>query len=205
MRVPACCAVPIALACGVSVASAQAGQEAPWRLGVLVESLHFGRSLVDGSAPSPEATGLRPSGTVGLDVALARAGRSWRAELTAGWAGSRPQADNAGVAVTDRTTRLTRWRLGVAGERRLCGVGAGMLAIVAGPALDWWRIAGDSRVRLGGQAALALRLPLAGWELENRVGLGISAGPFTPEDAGAEFESRALMSLSLGMGVRAPL
>jgi hypothetical protein len=205
MRLPACLAVPFALAFAASVAGAQAGPGARWQLGILVESLHFGRSLVDGSAPPSEAAGLRPAGGVGLGLTLARTGRAWRTELTAGWAGARPQADNASVAVTDRTTRLTRWRLGAAAERRLCAVGSGMLGFGAGPAVDWWRVAGESRVRVGGQAALALRLPLSGWELENRAGLGISAGPFEPDDAGAEFRARALVSLFLGMGVRAPL
>jgi len=205
MRLPACFAILFTLVLAASAVGAQTGQGARWQLGVGVESLHFGRSLVDGSAPASEAAGLRPSGGLGLGVGLVRPGRSWRAELTIGWAGARPQADNASVAVTDRTTRLTRWRLGGAGERRLSGVGAGMLGIAAGPTLDWWRIAGQSRVRLGGQAALALRLPLARWELEQRVGFGVSASPFIPADAGAEFQPRALVSLFLGLGVRAPL
>jgi hypothetical protein len=205
MRLPTCFAVPFALAFAASVGEAQAGHGARWQLGVLVESVHFGRSLVDGSAPSSEAAGLRPAGGVGVGLALARAGRSWRAELMAGWAGARPQADNASVAVTDRTTRLIRWRLSAAAERRLCAVGSGTLGFGAGPAVDWWRVSGESRVRVGGQAALALRLPLSGWELENRAGLGLSAGPFEPEDAGAEFRTRALLTLFLGMGVRAPL
>jgi hypothetical protein len=206
MRLPACLAsAPLILILAPTLGRAQVGHTAPWRFGVLVESLHFSRSLIDGSAPASEAAGLRPSGGVGLGVAVARAGPSWRAEVTATWAGVRPQADNASVAVTDKTARLTRWRLGAAAERRLGAVGTGMLGLGAGPALDWWRIAGESRVRIGGQAALALRLPLSGWELENRLGVGVSASPFVPEDAGAEFETRALVSLFLGMVVRAPL
>lgn len=206
MRLPSClAAATLALVLAPSLGGAQVGRAAPWRFGVLVESLHFSRALVDGSAPSSEAAGLRPSGGIGVGVALARAGHSWRGEITVGWAGVRPQADNASVAITDKTARLTRWRLGAAAERRLCAVGAGMLGLGAGPALDWWRIAGESRVRIGGQAALALRLPLSGWEVENRLGLGVSASPFVPEDAGAEFEARALVSLFLGMMVRAPL
>jgi hypothetical protein len=188
-----------------SAGGAQVGRAAPWRLGLRVESLHFSRALVDGSAPSSEAAGLRPSGGLGVGVVLARAGASWRAELSGGWAAVRPQADNGSVAITDKTARLTRWRLGATAERRLCGLGAGSLALGAGPTLDWWRITGESRVRLGGQAGVALRLPLSGWELENRLGLGVSGGPFRAEDAGAEFETRALLALFLGMGLRAPL
>jgi hypothetical protein len=205
MRLPCLAAVTLALVFTPSRGAAQIGRGEPWRLGVLVESLHFSRALVDGSAPASEATGLRPSGGVGAGVALARAGPSWRVELTASWAGLRPQADNTGAALIDKTSHLTRWQLGGAAERKLCAVGAGTLGLGAGPALDWWRITGESRVRIAGQATLALRLPLGGWELEHRLGLGVSASPFVPGDAGAEFETRALVSLFLGMAVGGPL
>jgi hypothetical protein len=204
MRLPACLAA-VLLVLAPSPGAAQVALAARWRLGVLLESLHFSRGLVDGSAPSEEAAGLRPSAGAGVGVVLARTSPSWRAELTAGWAGARPQADNAGVAITDKTTRLTRWRLGAAAEHRLGTLGAGTFGLAAGPTLDWWRIAGEDRLRLGGQAALALHLPISGWELENRLGLGVSASPFVPEDAGAEFQTKALVSLQLGLGVRAPL
>jgi hypothetical protein len=204
MRLHSCLTLVI-LAFATSPAGAQVGPERPWRLGVSVETLRFSRALVDAGAPSPEAAGLRPSGGAGIGVTLARGGRAWRADLTAGWAGARPQADNASATLIDNTARLTRWQLRAAVERRLCAVGAGMLGLGAGPAMDWWRIAGASRLRLGGQAALALRVPLAGWELENRLGAGVSGSPFVPEDAGAGFETRALVSLFLGMVVRAPL
>jgi hypothetical protein len=203
MRFPAFLAtLTLTLALVPSTAGAQVS---PWRFGVLVESLHFSRALVDGSAPSSEAAGLRPSGGLGVGVALARAGHEWRAELRAGWAAVRPQADNGNVAITDKTARLTRWELGAAAEHRLCAVGVGTLALGAGPTLDWWRITGQSRLRLGAQAGLALRVPLSGWELENRLGVGLSGSPLVPEDAGANFETRTLVGLFLGMGVRAPL
>jgi hypothetical protein len=206
MRLSACPAtLALALALVPTIAGAQADNAGRWRLGMLVESLHFSRGLVDGGAPESEAAGLRPSGGAGVSIALARAGHTWRADLSAGWAGLRPQADNDNVAVTDKTARLTRWRLGAAAEHRLCAVGAGSLAVGGGPTLDWWRITGESRVRLGAQAGIALRLPVSGWELENRFGLGLSGSPFIPEDAGAGFETRTLVGLLLGMGVRAPL
>ena len=204
MRLPAGL-VAVLLLVAPSRGASQVSLPARWRLGALLESLHFSRGLVDGSVPFGDAAGLRPSGGLGVGVVLARTSPLWRAELMAGWAAARPQADNAGIAITDRTSRLTRWRLGAAAERRLCTVGAGTLGFAVGPALDWWRIAGEGRLRLGGQAALALHLPMSGWELENRLGLGVSASPFVPEDAGAEFETHALVSLLLGLGVRAPL
>ena len=76
---------------------------------------------------------LRPASGTSIALTLARGGAAWRGELVAGWAGMRPQADNASVAVLDRTTRLTRWRLGAAVERRLFGIGAGSLESGAGP------------------------------------------------------------------------
>jgi hypothetical protein len=204
MRLPLC-VVAAALTLAPSPCHAQVpGAPPAWHLGLLLESVRFSRALVDASSPA-DAAGLRPSSGVGVSLALARAVADWRVDVTAGWAGARPQADNADLAITDKTTRLTRWRLGATVERRLGGVGAGTLAIGAGPVLDWWRIAGDDRVRAGGQGTLTLRLPLGGWELENRLGLGVSGGPFVSEDAGAEFETRSLVSLTLGIGVRAPL
>ena len=206
MRLPSClAAVTLALTLTSSPGWAQTGSGTPWWLGASIETLRFSRALVDGGAPSSEATGLRPSGGVGAGITLARARRSWRAEITAGWAGVRPQADNQSTVLIDKTSRLTRWRLGAAAEHRLCAVGGGALGLAAGPAVDWWRVAGESRVRLGGRVAVALRLPLAEWELENRLGVGVSGSPFVPEDAGAEFETRALVSLFLEMVVRAPL
>jgi hypothetical protein len=206
MRLLACMVATLALTPTPGQAQMQ-GASPTWHLGlgVRLESVRFSRALVDASAPSSEAAGLRPSGGIGIGLALSRSSASWRVELAAGWAGVRPQADNANLAITDKTTRLTRWRLGAAAERRLCSVGSGELALGAGPALDWWRVTGDDRVRLGGQGTVALRLPLGRWELENRLGLGVSGGPFVSDDAGAQFESRTLVSLILGIGVRAPL
>jgi hypothetical protein len=203
MRLPSCL-IAAAVLVLPSTGSAQAAGPG-WALGVLLESVHFSRGLVDGAAPSDIAAGLRPSSGTGISVALARGGAAWRGEVTAGWAGMRPQADNESVAVLDRTTRLTRFRLGGALERRLCGIGTGSLALGAGPTLDWWRVVGEDRVRFGGVAVAALRLPLGTWALENRLGLGLSGSPFVPDDAGESYETRTLVSVTWGIAMRAPL
>jgi hypothetical protein len=184
---------------------AQARVPAVWELGGLLESVRFSRGLVDAAAPSDVAAGLRPSSGTAVALTLARNGATWRGELVAGWAGMRPQADNESVAVLDRTTHLTRMRLGAALERRLFGIGAGSLGLGAGPTLDWWRVIGDDRVRLGGAAVAALRLPLGTWVLENRLGLGVSGSPFVPEDVGETYDTRTLVSMTVGVAVRAPL
>jgi hypothetical protein len=184
--------------------SAQAAL-AGWELGLLLESVRFSRGLVDAAAPPDVAAGLRPASGTEFALSLARSGTVWRGEVTAGWAGMRPQADNESVAVLDRTTRLTRVRLGATMERRLFGIGAGTLNLGIGPTLDWWRVVGDDRVRLGGAALVALRLPLGSWALENRLGLGVSGSPFLPEDAGETYETRNLVGVTLGVAVRAPL
>jgi hypothetical protein len=188
-----------------STGSAQAVAGHTWELGVLLESVHFSRGLVDAAAPSDIAAGLRPSSGTGISAALARGGAAWRGELMVGWAGMRPQADNESVAVLDRTTRLTRFRFGAALQRRIVGIGTGTLALGAGPTVDWWRVIGEDRVRLGGAALAALRLPLGRWALENRLGLGLSESPFVPEDAGERYETRTLVSVTWGIAVRAPL
>ncbi|HEY9442260.1 MAG TPA: hypothetical protein VIQ25_03365 [Gemmatimonadales bacterium] len=186
--------------------SAQVVPSPGWELGVLLESVRFSRGLVDAAAPSQDAAaGLRPASGTSIALTLARGGAAWRGELVAGWAGMRPQADNASVAVLDRTTRLTRWRLGAGLTRRLLGIGAGSLNLGAGPTLDWWRVIGEDRVRFGGAALAALRLPLGTWAVENRLGVGVSGSPFVSEDAGETYETRTLVSVTLGIVVRAPL
>jgi len=60
-------------------------------------------------------------------------------------------------------------------------------------------------VRFGGAAVAALRLPLGTWVLENRLGLGVSGSPFVPEDGGETYETRTLVSMTVGVAVRAPL
>jgi hypothetical protein len=203
MRLP-WCLIAAAVLVLPSPGSAQTA-EPGWALGVLLESVHFSRGLVDAAAPSDIAAGLRPSSGTSISVALVRRGAAWRGELIAGWAGMRPQADNESVAILDQTTRLTRFRLGAALERRLCGIGTGSLALGAGPTLDWWRVVGEDRVRFGGAAVAALRLPLGTWALENRFGLGSSGSPFVPDDAGESYETRTLVSVTWGVAVRAPL
>ena len=79
------------------------------------------------------------------------------------------------------------------------------MAVGAGPTVDWWRVIGEDRIRVGGAALAALRLPLGTWALENRLGLGISGSPFVPEDVGETYETRTLVSVTLGVAVRAPL
>ncbi|MFL5516896.1 MAG: hypothetical protein ACJ8DJ_12110 [Gemmatimonadales bacterium] len=203
MRLTSCLMAAAVLIIPSYTGWAQAGPR--WELGVVLESVHFSRGLVDAAAPSDIAAGLRPSSGTGISVALTRGGAAWGGELMAGWAGMRPQADNESVVVLDRTTQLTRFRLGAALERRICGIGTGSLALGAGPTLDWWRVVGEDRVRLGWAAVAALRLPVGTWALENRLGLGFSGSPFVPDDAGESYETRTLVSVTWGIGVRAPL
>jgi hypothetical protein len=204
MRLPSCLITATVLFAPAAV-SAQAVAPSRWELGGLLELVHYSRGLVDAAAPSDIAAGLRPASGSGLAVTLARNSAVWRGELAAGWAGLRPQADNESVAVLDRTTRLTRVRLGAALERRVLGIGTGSLALGAGPTLDWWRVVGDDRVRFGAAALAALRLPLGRWALENRLGLGFSGSPFVPEDAGETYQTRTLVTVTLALGLRAPL
>ena len=204
MRLPPCL---IAAILAIPVTGSAQGVPSPgWELGVLLESVRFSRGLVDAAAPSEDvAAGLRPASGTSIALTLARGGAAWRGELVAGWAGMRPQADNPSVAVLDRTTRLTRWRLGAGVTRRLLGIGAGSLNLGAGPTLDWWRVIGEDRVRFGGAALAALRLPLGTWAMENRLGVGVSGSPFVSEDAGDTYETRTLVSVTLGIVIRAPL
>ncbi|MGH7701784.1 MAG: hypothetical protein ACREMO_01710, partial [Gemmatimonadales bacterium] len=72
-----------------------------------------------------------------------------------------------------------------------------------GPTLDAWTIASfDGRISLGGQARLALRIPLGRWEVENTASVGWSQSPFTASDIPPGVELRTLRSQSLAWGIR---
>jgi hypothetical protein len=186
-------------------AQAQSGGTPGWRLGIAIEAIHFAESLIDTLAADATAAGLRPDGRLGVRLALGRAFGPWRAELETGWAAGRIEVGTDVVSLKDKTSRVTRWRLGAALGRRVGHVGAGEIELAAEPTLDWWRVSGADRLRAGAAAWLALRVPVGRWELENRIGGGVSGSPLEPEDAGPEFRRRTQVSVSAGVGLRLPL
>jgi hypothetical protein len=182
--------------------SAQAAADGRWQVGILVDGTYFRASLVDTAAAPGAAARLRPTGRVGLGVVLGRSHRNWRVDLEAAWAGGRVEAGNSSVAITDRTSRLTRWRLAGAVGRRLAGLGTGQIGAAAGPTFDWWEVEGHSRLRAGAEARVTLTMPLGVVELENRMAIGLSGSPFRSDDAGPEFRRSGQVSVGAGAVLR---
>jgi hypothetical protein len=183
--------------------TAQAPSRWSWSLGL--EGLRFGAGAQDTVAESGSAVALRPSGRIGARLGVHRALGSWTAGLTIGVAQGNVEAANEVVAIRDRTADLSRYRAGVAVERRLARPRQGHLSFGVEPSLDLWSLDGETRTRAGLQAGLTLRLPLGTLELEQRIIVGVSRSPLEAADLGGAFERRSLRMLGFGVGVRAPL
>jgi hypothetical protein len=115
------------------------------------------------------------------------------------------EASNDAVSIRDRTADLSRYRAALVVGRRLTRVGAGSVSVELEPTLDLWSLDGETRTRAGVQGGLTLRVPFGPLELEQRLVAGLSPSPLVSADVGGEFEVRALRTLGIGLGVRAPL
>jgi hypothetical protein len=195
----------LALLAASPPAAAQAPAESNgWYLGAGVEALRFGHVVV--SDPSEEDPAeLRPSGRLALRLRVARSMGPWVAALEAGWADGHAEARNDVVAITDRTSDVTRYRVSVAVARRVATAGSGVLAVELAPTADLWEVAGENRVRAGAEARLVLLVPLGGVQLEHRIGVGLSGSPIEAAEVGADAEERSLRTLSVGLGLRTRL
>jgi hypothetical protein len=176
-----------------------------WWLSVGADGMRFGSVATSIPAPQEPEASLRPSGRTGLHAAVARGFGAWRAQFELGWALGEAEAGTEMVAVRDKTLDLSRYRLATGVERRLAGIGGGELAIALSPTLDLWRAAGDNHARLGAEARVALRLPLGGLALENRLSAGLSGSPLDAQDLGPGFETSSLEWLAFGVALWLPL
>jgi hypothetical protein len=52
---------------------------------------------------------------------------------------------------------------------------------------------------------VVLRVPLGSWELQNRLGFGLSGSPIEAADIGDVAEVRGLRTLTIGIGMRTRL
>ena len=176
-----------------------------WSVTLALEGVRFAAAARDTAAPAASAADLRPSGRVGVRLALRRAIGGWGVELAAGWAQGNVEAANEAVAIRDRTADLSRYRLAPGVERVLGRLGGGELALGASPTLDLWSLDGDTRLRVGAECGLALRLPVGRASVENRISVGVSASPLEVSDLGQEFELGRLRAVAFSVGVRVPL
>jgi len=176
-----------------------------WWLSAGADGIRFGSVATSIPAPPESETSLRPNGRTGVHAAVARGFGAWRAQFELGWAVGEAEAGNETVAVRDKTLDLSRYRLAPGVERRVAGIGAGELAIALSPTLDLWRAAGDNHARLGAEARVALRLPLGGLALENRLSAGLSGSPLDAQDLGPGFETSTLEWVAFGVALWLPL
>lgn len=178
---------------------------ARWTLGLGVEGIRFAAAARDTFTAAGPAADLRPSGRVGIRLALHRASGAWRVGAAAGWAWGEVEAANDAVVIRDRTAHLTRYRVAASLERRLARLGAGELAVELSPVLDLWSLAGGTRARGGAECGAVLRVPLGAVAVEHRIALGLSASPLVADDVGWEFELRPLRTVGYGLSLRVPL
>ncbi len=176
-----------------------------WHVTVVGESLRFSSAAVDTSATPDTRASLRPSARLGLQAGLARAFGAWEVAVYGGYAGGQIEVYNRAIKVVDETAPVTRYRLAASAGRAVTHVGSGRAVLQVGPTLDLWRVAGESRLRLGAEVRVGLRLPLGPVELENRITAGISGGPIVEQDTGEGTDQRSMKSVAFGVGVRVPL
>jgi hypothetical protein len=189
------------LAAAPYLAAQVPADDSGWHLGGGVEAFRFGHVAVSDAAPGVAAE-VRPSARPAVHLSVGRLSGVWSLDLEAGWAGGHLEAGNDALSIQDRTTDVTRYRLGIGLARRVAAVGSGFLAVALAPTLDLWTVGGENRVRAGAEGRLALRVPLGAVELENRIGVGWSGNPIEARDIGDVSDLRGLRAVLVGIGLR---
>lgn len=172
-----------------------------WHLGGGVEVLRFAHVAVSAAAPGIAAE-VRPSSRAAVHLTVGRSIGTWELFAETGWAGGHIEAANDVVAIQDRSSEVSRYRLALGVTRRLSRVGSGVLALGLVPAVDLWTVQGLSRWCAGAEGRLILRVPLGSVELENRLQLGLSGSPIEAADVGEVSDLRGLRTVGVGMGLR---
>ena len=175
-----------------------------WHLSGGVDAVRFGHVAVGEAAPGISAE-VRPSARPAVHLALGRSTGPWDVCVEVGWADGNIEAGNDVIVIRDLTTDVTRYRLSLGLTRRLAPLGTGGLGVQLAPTVDLWSVPGENRARIGAEARLVLLVPLGSVELEHRLGFGLSGSPIETQDLGQAVEERGLRSLSIGLGLRAPL
>ena len=203
MRLPF--TLPLALLAAAPPAAAQtSAAHHGWHLGGGVSVVQFGHVVVSDAAPGVAAE-LRPSSRLAFHLAVARSLGLWDVWAEAGLAEGHIEARNDVVALSDLTADVSRYRLALGVTRRVIAIGTGNLGLALAPTLDLWSVDGDSRVRGGAEARLLLRVPLGSWEVEHRLGVGLSGSPIEAADVGDVADQRALRTFTIGLGLRSGL
>jgi hypothetical protein len=192
------------LAASPPVAAQTHAAQSGWRLDGGVDALRFGHVLISDAEPGAAAE-LRPSHRVAFHVGVARSLGDWGVGIEAGLAEGHIEARNDVIAISDLTADVSRYRLALGVSRAITRVGTGELGLELAPTLDLWSVDGDHRLRGGAEGRLVLRVPLGSWQLEHRLGFGLSGSPLEVGDVGGVAEERGLRTLTIGLGVRTTL
>ena len=175
-----------------------------WHLGGGVDALRFAHVVVSAAEPGAAAE-VRPTNRAALHIGVGRSIGPWEVGIEAGLAEGYIEARNDVVAISDLTADVTRYRLAIAISRAVAAVGTGELVLALAPTLDGWSVDGTHRTRGGAEGRLVLRIPLGSWEVEQRLGFGLSGSPVETADIGDVAEERPLRTLMIGFGLRARL
>jgi hypothetical protein len=175
-----------------------------WHLGGGVDALRFAHVVVSAAGPGAAAE-VRPSNRAAFHLGVGRSIGPWDVGIEAGLAEGHIEARNDVVAISDLTADVTRYRLGISMSRAIAALATGELALELAPTLDHWSLDGTYRTRAGAEGRLVLRVPLGSWEVEQRLGFGLSGSPIDAADVGDVAEVRGLRTLTIGFGVRTRL
>jgi len=177
-----------------------------WSLSLDLHLSRFGAAAQDTTAAAAAegtAGSLRPSAGAGLGVTLARDFGGWSAALSAGYLPANVEAATDAAALRSNVDRFDRVRSVVLLGREVAAVGAGRLAVRAGPTLDTWFLPQmDRRTVVGGVAQLGLAFPAGPVVWENVLGVTWSPGPIREVELPEGFARRALVGVELGARVR---
>jgi hypothetical protein len=175
---------------------------AQWYVGAEVSATRYGGSSHDTSNAHAASDG-RPGDATVLHL---RFGRNWgRYGIAIRVAHSKP-----GLAVAGQGLNLTDKTSGGLSEiaaitsTRVGGIGpSGAVRVEVGPALHLWNFEGDTRTRVGANAAVVYEWLLAG-RFTGAVRLEglLSKSWFDPGDVPPEYERRVTWRYGVGLGLR---
>jgi hypothetical protein len=174
-----------------------------WALTISLARESFrGASRDTSSIPGTEVQ-VYPTSRLATEVGLSRYFGVWDVTLSAGYASGDLRAKTDLLVLDDRTTSVNRYRGALLLSRRVTRIRQAGLLLSGGPVLDHWTTTGlGDRTTIGARVGLALRVPLGGVELENRVLFGLGPSPFNRRDLPPEAKIESLRSWSVGMTLR---
>ncbi|MGH7526588.1 MAG: hypothetical protein ACREMX_07770 [Gemmatimonadales bacterium] len=201
MRLPGVIVLAVLLAGPAAAQSDPASTR--WSFALGAGALHFSAVARDTLAAPGAAARLRPSGRLGVHLALARRLGPWEAAVEIGWARGHAEAGNTAVSIHDKSADLSRYRVVPSLSRRLAGMGPAEATLALGATMDLWTVEDATRARMGGEIRLAFRVPLgATVAVENSAAVGWSSSPVVREDLDDGFALNGLRTLTFGTGVR---